>query len=149
MRRFREKLYRFMYGRYGTDSLYRFLLILSLLLLFAEVIVGWLPESAGKRIAGLVLSALVLGIYAWSVFRAMSRNVYKRRRENEAYLKASRAVKRFFNGNTASCGSIRDDAYHIFRNCTRCGATLRLPRRVGKHSVKCPKCGHGFYVRSK
>ena len=149
MRNFKEKMYRFMYGRYGTDNLYRFLMVTALILIVAHLCVGFLPESVGRTVARNALSLAVFAVYVWMLFRTMSRNIYKRRRENEIYLKASRAVLRFLSGNTASRGSIRDDAYYIFRNCTKCGSTLRLPKRVGKHRVKCPKCGHGFYVKAK
>ena len=139
-----------MYGRYGTDELYRFLLAVFFVLWIAEIIsIAVIPDVGAKRVARLCFSAVITLLMVWMIFRTMSRNIYKRRRENQIYLKAFRAVKRFFGGNTASRGSIRDDAYYIFRNCTKCGSTLRLPRRVGKNRVKCPKCGHGFYVKVK
>lgn len=149
MKKFREKFYRFMYGRYGNDSLSHFCMILALVLILTEVILGFILDGLAGAIISLSLGGLAMALYAWILFRCFSRNIYKRRKENEVYLKAFRAVKRFFGGNTVSCGSIRDDAYYIFRNCTKCAATLRLPRRAGKNSVKCPKCGHLFYVKSK
>ena len=150
MNKFKEKLYRLMYGRYGIDELYKFSLAVFLVLWVAEIIaIAVIPDVGAKRVARLCFSVVITLLMVWMIFRTMSRNIYKRRRENQIYLKAFRAVKRFFSGNTASRGSIRDDAYYIFRNCTKCGSTLRLPRRVGKNRVKCPKCGHGFYVKVK
>lgn len=152
MRKFKERLYRFFYGRYGTDQLYKFCLVAILVLMVVSIILQLvLPEGLASSIASLSLSVLTYALLFWMIFRSMSRNIYKRRRENEGYLKISGAVKRFFIGNTSrrTRSTNRDDAYYIFRDCTRCKATLRLPRKKGKHSVKCPRCSHSFYVRSK
>jgi DNA-directed RNA polymerase subunit M/transcription elongation factor TFIIS len=67
-------------------------------------------------------------------------------------LKATITEKqRCLSGNVSRGSKSRnlDDQVHIFRDCTKCGSTLRLPRKSGKHSVKCPRCSHSFYVRSK
>ena len=152
MGKFKEKLYRFFYGRYGTDQLYKFCLILLMLLLVASLVLQFtLPEGLASAIVSLSISVLTYALMFWMIFRSMSRNIYKRRRENERYLKISGAAKRFFIGNTSrkTRSANRDDQYYIFRDCTRCKATLRLPRKKGKHSVKCPRCSHSFYVRSK
>ena len=152
MGKFKEKLYRFFYGRYGTDQLYKFCVILLMLLLVASLVLQFtLPEGLASAIVSLSISVLTYALMFWMIFRSMSRNIYKRRRENERYLKISGAVKRFFIGNTSrkTRSANRDDQYYIFRDCTRCKATLRLPRKKGKHSVKCPRCSHSFYVISK
>ncbi|MBQ4090993.1 MAG: hypothetical protein IJC64_01615 [Clostridia bacterium] len=151
MGKFREKLYRFMYGRYGTDQLYSFLMILFFILWVVELVVlAIVPEGQLQGILSIVFGALTMGIILYMTYRCMSRNIYKRRRENEAYLKASRAVKRFFSFNTSggTKSRNRDDAQYVFRDCTRCGSVLRLPRREGRHKVSCPRCRHSFYVRS-
>ena len=152
MSRFREKLYRFMYGRYGTDNLYYFLFILFFVLWIAELItVAILPNGVASTVVSLVFSVVISLLIFLMIFRTMSRNIYKRRKENERYLKIRRATSRLFNGNTSKKTKSRnvDTAEFIFRDCTGCGATLRLPRKSGKHQVKCPRCSHKFYVKSK
>lgn len=152
MRKFKEKLYRFFYGRYGTDQLYKFCLVLILVLMVASLVMQViLDEGLAAAIVSLTLSILTYALLFWMLFRSMSRNIYKRRLENEKYRKISGAVKRFFSGNTSrgTKSANRDNEYYIFRDCTKCRATLRLPRKKGKHSVKCPRCSHSFYVRSK
>ncbi len=152
MGRFKEKMYRFMYGRYGADELYNFLAWLNVGLIFAELILTLIiPDPLARVIVSSTLSVLVLLVFILEIYRSMSRNIAKRRRENEIYLKARRALSRFFSGNTSRKTRTynRDDAAHIFRDCTHCGSTLRLPRRVGKHRVKCPRCAHSFYVKAK
>jgi DNA-directed RNA polymerase subunit RPC12/RpoP len=151
MKRFKEKLYRFMYGRYGNDALSHFCMLLALALVLADVILGLFLEGIAGAVVSLSLGGLVIALYVWILFRCFSRNVYKRRRENEVYLSASRTVKRALSGNTSKRTKSRnyDDAFYIFRDCTKCASTLRLPKKTGKNSVKCPKCGHLFYVKSK
>lgn len=152
MGRFREKLYRFMYGRYGTDELYYFLFISFFVVWIAELItVAFISEEGASRIVSLIFSLVISALIFFMISRTLSKNIYKRRRENEVYLKARREVSRFLSGNTSrktkSCNF--DSADFIFRDCTKCGATLRLPRKKGKHQVKCPRCSHKFYVKSK
>ncbi len=150
--RFREKLYRFMYGRYGVDELYYFIFVLALVLSVVDFVLGLIfHDSAVVDIIGISVSIVVFVLFVWMISRFMSRNLYKRRKENERYLGAFRAVKRFLSFNT-SCGSKsrnQDDWTYIFRDCTKCGSTLRLQRREGRHKVKCPRCSHGFYVKAK
>lgn len=141
-----------MYGRYGNDALSYFCMLLALALIVLEAILGvLLPEGLASACVSLGISAIAVALYVWALFRCFSRNIYRRRQENEVYLKAFRTVRRTLTMNTSrrTKSRNRDDAYYIFRDCTKCGATLRLPRKAGKNSVKCPKCGHGFYVKSK
>jgi DNA-directed RNA polymerase subunit RPC12/RpoP len=152
MSKFKEKLYRFAYGRNGVDQLYYFGLVLTFLFMIADFVLQLaLPESLTKTVIGLCLSTASTVTFVWILFRAMSRNLVKRRRENANFLKMWRALKRFFSGNTSrgTKSFNRDDATYIFRDCTRCGSTLRLQRKKGKNRVKCPRCSHSFYVKAK
>ena len=152
MGNFREKIYKFMYGRYRTDELYYFLFFLFFAIwLIQLILVAVMPEGLASTIVSLVLSILTFLIIFVMIFRTMSRNIYKRRRENEIYLKSRRAVSRFLKRNTSTKTKSRnfDTAEFIFRDCTNCGATLRLRRNPGKHKVKCPRCSHSFFVKSK
>ena len=144
MANFQEKLYRFMYGRYGTDRLNRVLSVVSLVLLVIS-----LPVSVlwGKTLPGWIASGLLyaasLGLCIWSVARTMSRKVYKRQAENAKWVAFEyklRCLFRKHNGN-------KDTATHVFRDCPKCKATLRLPREKGKHTVRCPRCANKFTVR--
>lgn len=40
----------------------------------------------------------------------------------------------------------RDRKTHVFRECTHCHAVLRLPKKSGSHTVKCPRCSEHFDV---
>ena len=152
MGKFKEKLYRFMYGRYGTDELYNFLSYFNIVLIIVYCIaILAIPDGIVAAIVSFCFSALIIFNFIFEIYRTMSRNIEKRRRENERYIKMSRALKRFLSGNTSKKTKTfnRDDVTYIFRDCTKCGCALRLQRRVGKHMVKCPRCSHSFYVKAK
>ena len=152
MGKFKEKLYRFAYGRYGVDQLYYFLLGLALVVVVADFITQWLmPEGLAKTILGLSASAIMIFLFVWMTFRTMSRKIYKRRLENERFLKFIGFLKRLviFNTSSGSRSGNADDGFYIFRDCTKCRATLRLPRKTGRNKVKCPRCSHKFYVKAK
>ncbi len=114
-----------MMGRYGIDEFYYLLLALYTVLL----IVNCFVHSAGISIAlWLIL------IYA--LYRIMSKNISARQKENAKFLLLkNKALKEF--------RQIKDrikDKSHIYKKCPHCKATLRFPRKKGKHSAVCPKC---------
>ena len=149
---FQEKFMQFMYGRYGNDELNLFLSVLSIVLGVAAVILQIvIPDPIVKNIVFYATLAVVIAIFVISTCRTMSRKIYKRRWENGRFISFSRALKRFFTLNTSSKSKShnQDTDVYIFRDCTKCSATLRLPRKKGRNRVKCPRCSHGFYVRSK
>ena len=144
MGKFQEKLYQFMYGRYGTDRLNRVLSIVSLVILAISLPISWIW---GRTLPGMIVSwvlyAASVGICIWSVTRTLSKNIYKRREENAKWVAFEyqlRCLFRKHNGN-------KDTDTHVFRDCPKCKATLRLPREKGKHIVRCPRCGKSFTVR--
>ncbi len=144
MSKFQEKLYQFMYGRYGTDRLNRVLSVVSLVLLGVSLPVSWLwGATLPGGIVSFVLYAASLGICIWSVTRTFSRKIYKRQAENAKWVAFEyklRCMFRRHNGN-------KDTDTHVFRDCPKCKATLRLPREKGKHTVRCPRCSKSFTVR--
>ena len=143
--RFREKLARFMYGRYGVDSLYNALFAGELILLFLAAIFSVLGKVEPiLTVISVVIYMLSLGLIVFALYRVFSRNIIQRRRENEAWL---RCKTQLFRKRRARMPA--DTADHIFRACPHCRATLRLPRQHGKHEVKCPRCGHRFGVKVK
>ena len=148
----KEKLYRFIYGRYGIDALYNFCNIVIIASLVISLFLSFiLKNEVALAIANLCILLLEIFLVVWNMSRMFSKNIYKRRKENEVYLKIASAFKRFFTFNTSKkskSGNI-DNYQFIFRDCTKCNATLRLPRKEGRNSVKCPRCSHRFFVKSK
>ncbi len=145
--KFRDKMARFFYGRYGADSLYNALFITELSLLVISSVFSILGKiHTAFAIVSIVLYALTFLIIVWTMFRFFSRNVAARRRENEAWLR----FKQKFSGKKAAKPHLPPDtADHIFRACPHCRSVLRLPRQPGKHGVKCPRCQKRFQVKVK
>lgn len=130
----REKLRRFMDGRYGADDLSRMHGVVVMILLVLSLFGG---------LGILYWIALALMIY--SIWRMMSRNVSKRYEENRKYLdwryqttvKREKWKKRW-----------QQRAVYRFYKCPCCKQTVRVPRGRGKICITCPKCRTEFVRRS-
>ena len=129
---FRQRIARFMYGRYGMDQLYNFTLIACLVLLVINIFVR-------SYIISLVEYALLI----WALWRTFSKNIVKRRIENQKYLQIQGKVVKFFD--LIRC-RFRDRKTHVYRKCPGCKNNLRLPRKKGTHTVNCPCCHKSFDV---
>ena len=75
----KEKLIRFMQGRYGVDQFSKFLLVLGLI---AVVVSSVFVDN----IAGLIFYILGWALVIYCYFRVFSRNIQKRYAENQAFL---------------------------------------------------------------
>ena len=126
LERLRYKTATFMYGRYGNDELTNFLMILALILM----VISWLPNL------GLVYF-VALALIIWSLFRSFSRNLEKRRRERERYLKLRKPIADFFK---LSKNKWRDRKTHVYFKCKKCRAVLRVPKGKGSIVVICTRC---------
>lgn len=129
---FRYKLMRFMSGRYGVDTLFYVLFCVAAVLSVVNCFL---------RIIYIQIAVYLLMIYA--IFRMMSRNIYARQKENRFFKNTARNIK----SKNDTARARRADFTHIYKDCPYCRATLRLPRRKGKHRTVCPKCGKEFTVR--
>lgn len=87
MDKFKDKMMRFMQGRYGSDQLARLTMYIS----FACLIVTIFWHNTF-----IYFLALVLLIYTY--FRMLSRNISRRYNENQIYLKYRYKVIAKFNG---------------------------------------------------
>ena len=123
---FRERVARFMAGRNGPDTLYYVFFALA----FIASTLQWFTQ----RLYPFFLAVLCIG---YAIFRFMSRNVYKRRQENEKF-------RRFVYNLTHPRHRIPKT--HVFRKCRYCKSRLRLRRLKGKHTVRCPRCNGLFDV---
>ena len=129
----KEKLYRFMMGRYGNDQFNRFLMILAMICFILSLF----------RVPGVYLIGLLCLIYAY--FRMLSRNTYKRSLENNKYLQYEYKVKRGFAGVKRNMQQRK--THHIYK-CPSCRQKIRIPRGKGKIEIRCPKCGQTFMKKS-
>ncbi|MBO5769881.1 MAG: hypothetical protein J6R23_01330, partial [Spirochaetales bacterium] len=105
---------------------------------------------------GLLAAALLLA--ALSVFRMFSRNIAKRRNENEAFLKIfsskKRKERRLEKKNAKLAKKERkarrkeDLKTHVYYKCPECNTELRVPRGKGKIRITCPKCSTQFIKKT-
>ena len=130
----KEKIARFMAGRYGVDYLGRFTIIAGLI---ALLLAGWTRSSL------LNLLAWVLIIYAY--YRMFSRNVYKRTQENQWYLNKTYKIRCFFARQKNMLTQRK--THHIYK-CPTCKQKIRIPRGKGKIEIRCPKCNTTFIKKS-
>ena len=134
MGKFKSKLYKFMYGRYGTDTLGKCMLYAYIAILFVYVIIGIFVKNPFVDLCVYIVS---LTLVIWTLYRMMSRNIVKRRRENEKFCGFWKLRRNKF----------KDRKTHVYRKCKHCKAVLRLPRAKGKHAVVCPRCKTRFTVK--
>lgn len=138
MNRFRDRLARFMIGRNGNDSFNQFLLISTLVILLLN---AFIKNNGIHSILSIVIFALLVYVY----FRMFSRNVYKRREENQKYLEIRYKVFGYLKGIKERWVQRKD---YKFFYCPACHATLRVPKGHGKIKIVCKKCGNTFTGKS-
>lgn len=136
MGKFRYRLFQFMQGRRGMDQLGSFLFTISSLLLL---------------ITAFTLSSVTYypGILLWiyAMYRALSRNLYKREQENNRYLALKFKVTggRSFGGRSRGGQRARWDMQnYVYFKCPGCGQKMRAPRGRGKIRIRCHNCQREF-----
>ena len=125
---------RIMAGRNGPDHLNRFLSVVFLILSVCSMFVR------NGRLAS-VLYTLSMGLFVYVMFRMFSRNIYRRRQENGAYLRERYKVTSWWNGMRDRWAQRKD--YKFFK-CPSCHTRLRVPKGKGKLNIVCRKCGTSF-----
>ncbi len=130
----KEKIQRFMMGRYGADELSKAQSVVVMILLVLSLF---------GRLGILYWLALALMIY--SIWRMFSKNVSKRYEENQKYLnyrykatvKIDRMKKHFAQRKI-----------YRFYKCPQCKQKVRVPKGRGKICITCPKCRTEFVKKS-
>lgn len=137
---FRYKLMQFMSGRYGSDETFFVIFIAAVILSVANIFIRFVSVWLYTAIQ-LIVYALII----FAIFRMFSRNIEKRRKENDWIKEKLGFLKRKKDFHDRK----KADIMHIYKKCPACKAVLRLPRRVGIHTTVCPKCGKEFTVKVK
>ncbi|MBO5351898.1 MAG: hypothetical protein J6A77_01240 [Lachnospiraceae bacterium] len=131
----RERLQRFMYGRYGMDGFGNFLLWGAIVLMLL---------SGLFRIP--LLNTLSLAVLVYGYFRIFSRNTQKRYQENCTYYRYITMVKDFFKKQKSYMQQRK--THHIYK-CPQCKQKIRIPKGKGKVAIRCRRCGTEFIKNSR
>ena len=138
----KDKILRFMSGRYGSDHFGRFISVVSLIIM----IVGLIFRN-------IIICLIALASVGYGIFRMFSGNKTARSRENALYLKCKAKTAAFFRINKIKSwfrlqkNKWRDRKTHIYKKCPYCKKMLRLPKVKGMHSVSCPVCRKKFDIK--
>lgn len=122
------KLYQFMLGRYGIDEFYYFFLYSYIVLVCFSIFL---------KVPYLFWVELILFVIMF--YRVFSKNIARRKKENQIYLKVRRAIFKPFSNIKRNW---KDRKEFIYKKCHKCKTTLRLPlpSKIGFNHVICPKC---------
>lgn len=122
LQKLKNALWRFLYGRYGTDKLNMVLLGLGV----ALCLVGMVIKNA-------VVTYLSYVPLLTAIFRTFSKNLPARRRENQALLDGVTRIK---------------DRKNRYFKCPKCSQRVRVPRGKGTVKIRCPKCSEQFVKKT-
>lgn len=130
----RNFLRKLMIGRNGPDNLGVAIIVVSLVVYLVYAIL---------RFSFIVyISYALLGL---ALFRMMSRNIKRRRRENDRFIRYWWPVK---TKARRAWANLRHRKTHRFYKCPSCRNTLRVPKGKGKLQITCPKCGERFVKKT-
>lgn len=124
-----ERVKKFMLNRYGTDQL-------NLVLLSAALISSLLATIVYTDFF-ITICWIPLMLYA---YRAFSKDLIKRYRENAAFLKIVNPVIKFFYIKSAQT----KDRQHKYICCPYCSQTLSVEKKAHKNHITCPVCKNSF-----
>lgn len=130
----KEKFMRFMYGRYGIDSLGKFTIGLGLFF----IIVSNFSHSA-------VFPTLAWVCILVAYFRMFSRQISKRAAENQWYLNKTRKIRSWL---AKQKNYFQQRKTHHIYTCPSCRQKIRVPKGKGKIEIRCPKCSATFIRHS-
>lgn len=130
----KEKMMRFMQGRYGADQFSRFLLGVMLVCMVLSFF-----------IKSNIWSILMGGLLIYSYFRMFSRNIPARYAENQKYLQLTAKFRNKWAVWKRDMNTRK--THHIYR-CPSCKQKIRVPRGRGKIAIRCPKCSTEFIKKS-
>ena len=121
-----DKKDRFFNERNGADALSCFLIGVAFFLVILFLIAQW-----------NYLTLIALIPIGFAIFRILSKNLERREKENEAFV-------RFFRTLSGRCrltrDRFRDRKTHVYFRCGCCEKWIRVERGQGEVEVTCPGC---------
>lgn len=116
----------FMEGRYGTDRL-------NMAILCAGLAASLLSVISPFPVLNMVLFVISYGLMFLAIIRSLSRNTYKRYRENRKFMQIVSRMK---------------DRQHRYFDCPKCHQMVRVPKGKGNISITCPRCKEKFVKKT-
>lgn len=133
MKEMKEKLRRFLWGRYGSDELNRDLLVV-------EIVFALISLFSRSKIWIILFDVLMI----ISFYRMLSKNISVRYAENNRWVllkkKIRHHLKAFFKGFK--------DPNNKYFVCPKCTQIIRIPKGKGNVVVCCPNCKEKFDKRT-
>lgn len=126
----KEKLQRFMVGRYGVDDFSKFLLGTALALCILDIFVD-----------NVILNSWFFVIIIYAYFRIFSKNTMTRYQENLKFLQIKNKVLSRWNSEKSIMKQRK--THHIYK-CPTCKQKIRIPKGKGRICITCPKCKTEF-----
>ena len=123
----------FLYGRNGPDALSMTASFTACVLL---IVAMFLKGTASSVLWLLALVCLIL-----CYFRIFSRNISRRRAENQWYLQKIAPLTAISSRIKARR---RQKNLYCFFKCPQCSTMLRVPKGKGHIRITCKCCGHVF-----
>lgn len=130
----REKIYRFMQGRYGMDGLSGFL-----------IGTGFIMSVFNTFFRGNLFMILSWGCIIFAFTRIFSKDRGRCIAQNMWFYDHTRGAREWIRREKSRM-RIRK-THHIY-TCKNCGQKIKIPRGKGRIMVTCPKCRNEFLKRS-
>lgn len=129
----KEKLIRFMQGRYGNDRFNQCLMFFAVIMMVISFF------------GGHIFYLLALAFLIYANYRMFSRKISQRAAENQWYLQQEFKVRGFFTRKKKEAQQSK--THHIYK-CPNCKQKIRVPKGRGKIEISCQKCGTKFVKKS-
>lgn len=130
----KQKIQRFMMGRYGTDQFGQLLMGISVVLLLISLF---------TRLD--IFYILALGCMGYEYYRMMSRQIDRRYQENHKFMNWRYRLTVKWNKKKELFKQRK--IYHFYK-CPSCHQKVRVPRGKGRICITCPKCRTEFIKKS-
>ena len=128
-----NRLQSFLMGRNGPDALSKTTAFLACALLILSMVLHGMASN--------ILWILALACLVVSYYRMFSRNLEKRRRENQWFLARTAPLTRKLR--QLRMRRQQRNIYRFFK-CPSCGTVLRVPKGKGHVRITCKSCSNVF-----
>ncbi len=130
----KQRIQRFMMGRYGADQFGQLLMGISVVLLLISLF---------SRLD--IFYILALGLMGYEYYRMMSKQVDRRYEENQRFMNWRYRIVVKWNRKKEHFKQRK--VYHFYK-CPSCRQKVRVPKGKGKICITCPKCKTEFIKKS-